>query len=111
VYPHSPAVAVMEGIRFTEHEFEMHPGDTLYVYTDGVAEATDARERLFGSKRMLKALNEEPDASPEKLIQAVKKSMDEFVMEEPQFDDITMLCLKYYGPAGTQTDGDAGAAG
>ena len=97
VYRHSPAVATMEGIRFREHEFELHPGDSLFVYTDGVAEATDAQNELYGTKRMLDALNQNPDAEPEGVLASVKRSVDEFVGDAPQFDDITMLCLHYAG--------------
>lgn len=94
---HSMAVATMEGIRFREHEFELHAGDSLYVYTDGVAEATDSKDELFGTDRMLAALNEDPDARPEQLLHTVKKHIDNFVGEAMQFDDITMLCLHYLG--------------
>jgi len=94
---HSPAVATMEGIRFREEEFELHPGDTLYVYTDGVAEATDANNKLYGTDRMLEALNKDPDATPEVILKNVRSSMDEFVGDAPQFDDITMLACKYNG--------------
>ena len=97
-YRHSPAVATMEGIRFREHEFELRPGDCLFVYTDGVAEATDAKPELFGEGRLLEALNQNPAAPPKELISAVKQSIDAFVGEADQFDDITMLCLEYFGP-------------
>ena len=96
-YRHSPAVATMEGIRFREHEFELRPGDSLFVYTDGVAEATDANNTLYGTERMLDALNRNPSAEPRDILAAVKRSVDEFVGDAPQFDDITMLCLKYNG--------------
>ena len=98
VYRHSPAVATMEGMRFREHEFQLNPGDSLFVYTDGVAEATDAHNELYGSDRMLEALNADPMAKPDQLLPAVKRSIDAFVGEAPQFDDITMLNLQYYGP-------------
>ncbi len=98
VYRHSPAVATMEGMRFKEHEFELHPGDSLFVYTDGVAEATDAHNELYGSDRMIEALNKNPDALPREILATVKSSVDEFVGEAPQFDDITMLAIKYFGP-------------
>ena len=94
---HSPAVATIEGIRFKENEFELHPGDTLFVYTDGVAEATNAKDELYGTERMLEALNEDSDAEPEKLLHNVRASLDEFVGDAPQFDDITMLSFKYLG--------------
>ena len=98
IYRHSPAVATMEGMRFREHEFELHPGDCLFVYTDGVAEATDAHDELFGNERMLAALNEDPDANPETLLRTVRRHIDSFVGDAPQFDDITMLGLRYQGP-------------
>ena len=56
-YRHSPAVATMEGLRFKEHEFELNAGDSLFVYTDGVPEATNKDEELFGTDRSLEALN------------------------------------------------------
>jgi sigma-B regulation protein RsbU (phosphoserine phosphatase) len=97
VYRHSPAVAAMEGMRFKEHEFEMKPGDTLFVYTDGVAEATNAENELFGTDRMLDALNKDPDAAPEQILENVMDGINEFVQGAEQFDDITMLSLKYFG--------------
>ena len=99
VYRHSPAVATMEGIRFREHSFQLNPGDSLFVYTDGVAEATNAGDELFGNERMLDALNVKPDANPETLLSNVMAGIDDFVAGAEQFDDITMLCLKYNGPA------------
>jgi sigma-B regulation protein RsbU (phosphoserine phosphatase) len=97
-YRHSPAVATMEGIRFREHPFELHPGDRLFVYTDGVPEATDAEERLLGTDRMLEALNADAEAAPDVLLGNVRRAIDGFVGEAPQFDDITMLALAYNGP-------------
>lgn len=97
VYKHSPAVAVMEGIRFREHEFELYPGDSLYVYTDGVPEAINDKEEFFGTDRMLAALNQNQDASPEELLHAVEKEIDNFVGDAQQFDDITMLGLTFHG--------------
>lgn len=96
-YKHSPAVAAIDGVRFREHEFALKPGDSLFVYTDGVTEATNSDEELFGEKRMLAALNNNIEAEPEELLPAVKKEIDKFVGDAPQFDDITMLCFKYKG--------------
>ena len=97
-YRHSPAVAVMEGMRFRQHEFQLNPGDSLFVYTDGVPEATDAKNELYGAERMLAALNRDPDAAPEQVLSAVRQGVDAFVGDAPQFDDLTMLCLRYHGP-------------
>ena len=98
IYRHSPAVAVMEDMPFKEHTFELKPGDSIFVYTDGVPEATDENETLFGPDRMLEALNRCPDDDPEALLGEVRKSIDEFVGNAPQFDDLTMLALHYHGP-------------
>lgn len=87
----------MQGITFNESEFQLKPGDTLFLYTDGVPEATNAKDELFGIDRMLSALNEEPDANVEKLLSNVRVRVDEFVKEAPQFDDLTMMALKYHG--------------
>lgn len=106
IYRHSPAVAVMEGMNFREHEFELYPGDTLFVYTDGVPEATDSQNRLFGNERMLNALNKNPDAEPEELLKNVKEEVDLFTKEAPQFDDVTMLGIRYYGETGNERIGD-----
>jgi sigma-B regulation protein RsbU (phosphoserine phosphatase) len=94
-YRHSPAVATMEGLRFREHEFELHSGDSLYVYTDGVTEATNADNVLFGEERLVNALNREPMAVPEVLLKNVKEDIDLFVADAPQFDDITMLGITW----------------
>ena len=96
-YRHSPAIATLEGIAFNEHSFELHPGDSLFVYTDGVTEATNARNELFGTSRTLAALNRDSSADPETALANVKAGIDEFVAGAEQFDDITMLCFKYNG--------------
>lgn len=98
VYKHSPAVATMEGMIFKEHEFELKPGDSIFIYTDGVAEATNKDNELFGTDRMLDALNKDPDADPEQVLDNVRDGIDEFVQGAEQFDDITMMSLKYLGP-------------
>ena len=99
IYRHSPAVATIEGMRFREHDFQLNPGDSLFVYTDGVAEATNANDELFGGERTIDALNVNPDANPEEVLSNVMHGIDAFVAGAEQFDDITMLCVKYNGPA------------
>ena len=96
-YRHSPAVATMEGMIFKEHEFQLEKGDTIFVYTDGVTEATNAYDELFGEERLIAALNKNSDAIPENLLYNVTESINEFVEDAEQFDDITMLCFNYKG--------------
>lgn len=96
-YRHSPPVATLPGLKFKDHEFELHPGDSLFVYTDGVTEATDLSDVLFGEERLLKSLNKDADASPEDVLKNVMDGITEFCGGAEQFDDITMLCFKYFG--------------
>ena len=73
---------------------------TLAVYTDGLPEATDADNQFFGMERTLAALNRAPDAGPEQVIANMKEAVDDFVKKAEQFDDLTMMCFRYLGPAG-----------
>ena len=101
VYRHFPAVATLPGICYREHEFELHPGDRLFVYTDGVPEAINEHEDDFGTDRMLEVLNRCPeDASLKELLNSVRTNLDQFSGSMPQFDDVTMLALDYRGPSG-----------
>lgn len=99
IYRHSMPVGTMEGIRFEQHEFHLNPGDSIFVYTDGVAEATNGDDELYGTERMLSALNSEPDAQPEQVLGNVMNDINGFVDGAEQFDDITMLCFRYMGPS------------
>ena len=94
---HGFVIGGMEGMRYKDYELQLSPGDKLFLYTDGVAEATDPENVLFGTERMLEALNTEPEAGPEQLLKNVRAAVDGFVREAPQFDDLTMLCLEYSG--------------
>ena len=98
VYKHSVPVGVMPDLPFREHAFQLNPGDSFFVYTDGVAEATDAGKELYGAERMLSALNQDPDALPEQVLLNVTQDIERFVDSAEQFDDITMLCFRYAGP-------------
>ena len=73
------------------------PGDILFLYTDGVTEATDTANRLYGEERLQAGLNGMTDTKPEALCKTVLADVDRFAGEAPQFDDITMLCLRYRG--------------
>ena len=105
---HGFVIGGMEGSKYTKYEIQLSPGDKLFLYTDGVPEATDAEGGRFGTDRMLRALNSEKDAGPEKILKNVSESVDAFVNGAEQFDDLTMLCLEYHGkgkdaPSGTDT--------
>ena len=95
---HSFVLGGQEGMKYKEYEIRLSPGDKLFVYTDGVPEAQDPDGNMFQMERMINALNEDPDASPEQILGNVRGSIGRFVREAEQFDDLTMLCLEYKGP-------------
>ena len=94
---HGFVLGGMRGMRYTEYELKMAPGSKLFVYTDGVPEATGADSEMFGLERMVSALNEDPDAQPETILASVRRAVDSFVKNAEPFDDLTMLCLEYKG--------------
>ena len=96
---HGFVIGGMEGVKYQEYEIQMSPGAKLFVYTDGVPEATDANKELFGTERMMAALNAQPDAAPQEVLKNVRVHVDDFVKDAEQFDDLTMLCLEYKGGA------------
>ena len=97
--PHGFVIGGLEDMRYREYELQLQPGDRLFLYTDGVPEAMDASEAMFGTGRMLEALNRDAAASPDQILQNVREAVDAFVQEAEQFDDLTMLCVEYKGPA------------
>ena len=97
---HGFVIGGMKGTKYKEYEIQMEPGDVIYVYTDGVPEASDADNKMFGTERMIEALNRVGDVDPKGLIDSVYGSVNAFVKEAEQFDDITMLCMEYRGTEG-----------
>ena len=91
------AIGAMEGVRYREYAVQMEPGSKIFVYTDGVAEATNSSEELFGTDRMIEALRNGENGTPQDVLAAVNADVDAFVGKAPQFDDLTMLCLQYMG--------------
>ena len=94
---HGFVLGGMKGVKYRDYELKLEKGSKLFLYTDGVPEATDAQGEMFGLERLLSALNERPDDPPEQLLKNVRAAVDGFVKEAEQFDDLTMLCLEYKG--------------
>lgn len=90
-------LAGVEETRYRSCSLELAPGDALFLYTDGVTEATDAEKQLYGEERLATALNSHKDYAPKELLSAVRDDVEAFVGQAPQFDDITVLSLCYYG--------------
>ena len=94
---HGFVIGGMPGMKYTEYELQFKPGSGLFVYTDGVVESTNLSNDLFGTERTLKVVNKAKDRSPRGVLKAVDDAIATFVGTADQFDDITMLCFKYFG--------------
>lgn len=88
-------LAGMEGMNYEEFTINLSQGDILYLYTDGITEATNSKDDLYSEERLLEKINEYDTNSLQGLIDNIKLDIDKFVGSSPQFDDITMLALKY----------------
>ena len=91
---HGFVIGGMDGMKYKQYEIQLDKGDTLFLYTDGVPEATDKDNQLFGTERMLAALNISPDSSPKQILENVRQETDRFADGAQQFDDLTMLCIR-----------------
>ena len=80
---------------YRDYELNLLPGAKLFVYTDGAPETANIEEEFYGIDRLLDALNECAEGTPEMILQHIRKSVDDFAGDGEQFDDLTMLCLEY----------------
>ncbi len=103
---HGLVLGAMPGVRYRDYEFDLTRGQTLFLYTDGVPEATTAENEQFGTDRMVDALNRMQHANPQDLVQYMLRAVDEFDGDVPQFDDITMLAFRYNGPQAKEKEED-----
>ena len=94
---HGLVIGAMEMAGYRQYELQMEPGSRLFVYTDGVAEALNEQNDLFGTGRMIDALRSCEDGSPRKILETVGEAVKDFAGSAPQADDLTMLCLQYNG--------------
>lgn len=94
---HGFIIGGISGLEYQDYEIMLEPGSKLFLYTDGIPEAADAASELYGTDRMLDALNSEPGADVRKLIENIQDSVSGFAGNTEQSDDITMLCLEYRG--------------
>ena len=95
---HGFVIGGMDGMKYKDYELQLEPGDKLFVYTDGVPEATSAAGEMFGTDRMLEALNEDMYAPVEEMLRNVRRAVRDFTHGAEQFDDLTMLSFEYTGP-------------
>lgn len=101
---HGFVIGGMDGLKYKEYELQMEPGSKLFIYTDGVTEATDKHGEMFGTERMVDALNTDTSASPDLVLSNVDQAVSQFTEGAEQFDDLTMLCFEYLGAQETETE-------
>lgn len=94
---HDMVVGGRKKTAFHDIEYDIFPGDEIFVYSDGVPEASDPERKMYGTDRMIKALNRYKDDTPEVLLKHIRKDVDDFVGEADQFDDLTMMAFIYNG--------------
>lgn len=94
---HGFVIGGLDGSQYKDYELQLQHGDKLFLYTDGVTEAANAQNELFGSERMLSALNTEPEKTPKEILKNMREAINHFVQEAEQTDDLTMLCIEYHG--------------
>lgn len=94
---HGMAVGVVDDIKYAEYTINLSEGDAILLYTDGVAEAQNSNGELFGLERIKEALDNSPKDKSKQIVTSIKDAIDVFAKDAQQFDDITMLCMKYNG--------------
>jgi sigma-B regulation protein RsbU (phosphoserine phosphatase) len=97
---HSIVLVALKTAKFQLNEIDLKPNDTVFLYTDGVTEANNKEYELFGTERMVDALNSNPSGPVSLVLQNIRLAVDRFAGAEPQFDDTTMLLFEYKGPQG-----------
>lgn len=95
--PHGFVMGGMPDIQYRAYELQLQPEDRLFVYTDGVPEATNGASEMLGTDAMLALLNKDPMRAPENLLKEMKADVDAFVGKADRFDDLTMLSFLYHG--------------
>ena len=101
---HGFVLGGIEDIRYKDYQIRMEPGTSLFLFTDGLAEAMDPDDNMFGTDRILRELNERNGNGPEEIIRGMKEAVDGFVRGREPFDDLTMLCITYRGLEQKQPD-------
>lgn len=96
-YPHSPPLALMENIFYSDRSSDIYPGEKLFLYTDGATDARNQNGESFGEEGLINALNNASALDTQGTVSLVKSAIDDFEGETVQFDDVTMCSFIYYG--------------
>lgn len=94
---HGMLVGGLEASKYKDNTNQLHPGDILFLYTDGLPEASDSKNKMLGFDSMLEGLNQHKSEAPQAIVDGVRDYVSKFVGKAPQFDDLTILCIEYKG--------------
>ncbi len=108
---HGFVLGEMDGMKYREYEIALEPGDAVFVYTDGVAEANNEAQEMFGTKRVIDVLNTVRDSAPKEILTAMTAAVTRHMGKAEQFDDATMLCVKYLGRESCPTETEDASVG
>ena len=92
---HGFVAGALSDMKYTDYEIQLEKGDKIFLYTDGVPEATNSDNQMFTLEGMMDALTRHKESTPQEILAGVRKNVDTFVGDAPQFDDLTMLCLEW----------------
>ncbi len=95
---HGFIIGGLRNMTYSEYSLQLSPGDCIFVYTDGVPEANNPENQMFGLERLETVINKDPAGSCRVIVDSVWDALEAFSEDAPQFDDVTMLCLRYLGP-------------
>ena len=87
----------MENIQYNEHEIYLNPGDMIFLYTDGVTEANENYDEFYGEKRLKETINKNKNENLSDIINEINKDINKFCNNSEQYDDTTMIIIKYNG--------------
>lgn len=94
---HGFVIGGINDVKYREYELQMDPGSSLFLYTDGLPEAVNPDNKMFGTAGILERLNAEPERSPEEILRDMKNAVSEYAQGMKPFDDLTMMCITYHG--------------
>ena len=93
-------IGIMENAKYQDMETDIAPGDMIMLYTDGLTEAMNEEEKMFGYPRIVSTIGDAPGegySTPKQLLDSMKQAVSEFVCGAEQSDDLTMLAILYKG--------------
>jgi len=94
--PHKTPLGLRENVQYTSEELILSDHQSIFLYTDGITEATNEKDELFGENKLEKTLRTLSNSSPYTVLKMIIKEVHDFAGNTSQSDDITMLAIQYF---------------